>query len=85
MTLNETQSAAVCQAYCAMITLTDAAYEKGLDPACFINASGFLVFEAGDLVKVLRHVKDRSPKEIEDFVKKCLDELDAHLQEEAKI
>lgn len=68
MTLNETQSAAICQAYCAMITLTDAAYERGFDPSCFITASGFLVFSIGNLVKVLRHVKDRTPKEIDDYV-----------------
>lgn len=85
MKLNETQSAAVCQAYCAMITLTDAAYDLGLEPSCLITASGFLVFGAGGATKVLRHVKDRTPKEIDDFVKRCVDDLHARLQEEDKI
>ena len=73
MTLNETQTGAICQAYCAMITLTDAAYEKGMEePYCMITSSGFLVFTAGeDFVKVLRHVKDRTPKEIDTGRHQC--------------
>lgn len=83
-TLNETQSAAVCQAYCAMLDLQDAADRMQVKSVIIMDTDGNL-FAAPDSSTVkmrefphfLRSVKDRTPKEIEDFKNGWIDALHA--------
>jgi hypothetical protein len=76
MNLNETQSASVCQAFCTITDLTDAAEKLGINSVCIIDESGDLFFHpTGDyedmqhpfVSSFLRNVKDRTPKEIDQF------------------
>ena len=77
MTLNETQSAAVCQAFCCIQKFIDAASDAAFENpygciscrgSLFLCVDGFNAF-------TLRDVKDRSPKEIDDFVSGAIDKL----------
>ena len=74
--LNETQSAAVCQAYCAMLDLQDAADRLQVKAIIIMDTDGSLFaapndsrinYKMNSCSKFLRSVKDRTPKEIEDF------------------
>ena len=75
-TLNETQTTAVCLAYCAMFDLQDAADRLGVKSCIIIDTDGNLfaspdTYACGvkmdDYPHFLRNVKDRTPKEIEDY------------------
>lgn len=75
-TLNETQMAAVCQAFCAMSDVQDVAARTGIKCITIIDESGDL-FVAPDtssnrlphegIPSFLRGVKDRTPAEIDAF------------------
>ena len=84
MTLNETQSAAVCQAFCAMQDLQDAAARTGIKCITIIDEQGCLFmspdtpnrFPHPEVPSFLRGVKDRTPAEIDTFKNEwiaCLD------------
>lgn len=72
MTLNETQSAAVCLCYQGMTTIQDAAQAAEICCHIYMDVFGSLVVEAQEIpspLRELRFVKDRSPKEIDDYIK----------------
>jgi hypothetical protein len=75
MTLNETQSAAVCLGFCAMYKIADAARERELSPNIYINEMGTLEVHVATISKYFFHLKDRTPKEIDDFVNITLDAI----------
>lgn len=69
--LNETQSTAVCLTFCAASSMQDAADALGVRVYILIDTKGDL-FAAPDEISInyphfLRNVKDRTPKEIEDY------------------
>lgn len=76
MNLNETQSASVCQAFCTITDLHDAAEKLGINSTCMIDQTGDLFFHPIDdfddmphpgVSPFLRNVKDRTAKEIDQF------------------
>ena len=75
MTLNETQSAAVCLGFCGMYKIADRARELGYTPNVYINEMGTLEAHVSTLSKYLYHLKDRTPKEIDDFVNATLEAI----------
>ena len=83
MTLNETQAAAVCQAFCAMQDLQDAALRTGIKCIILLDDNGAL-FMSPDCVTIpntpcssfLRNVKDRTPAEIDTFKASWIEALE---------
>lgn len=88
MQLSKKESAAVCQAFCRIQDFIDATSESFENPYGCINGAGtlFLCVE-GYSGAFLRDVKDRTMKEIDDFVHDTVDELTARREanREAKI
>lgn len=70
--LNETQSTAVCLTFCAAGSMQDAADALGVRAFIFIDTKGDLFAAPDGNTRIdyphfLRNVKDRTPKEIEDY------------------
>lgn len=73
--LNETQMAAVCQAFCAMSDVQDVAARTGIKCITIIDDSGDLFvspdtpnrFPHDGIPSFLRGIKDRTPAEIDAF------------------
>lgn len=78
MTLNETQSASVCLAYQGMMAVQDAAQAAEICCHIYMDVYGSLIVEAQEIpgpLRELRFIKDRNPKEIDDYLKTVINAI----------